>query len=368
MANGEHPSTASPSVHEHRAVATGDPKPSLPAPVSQRFRCIPCLEFLQQPAPKWIIRNLLPESGLVVVFGESGSGKSFVALDLAMAIARGEPWRGHAVRQGQVVYVAAEGAGGFRNRLIAYRRHFNMPADKMLLGVIPDSPNLLQKEDTQALVNSLACVKPTAVFIDTLNQVMPGGNENSSEDMGRVLGHCRSIGYETGALIVLIHHAGKDASKGARGWSGLRAAADAEIEISRHNENRIATVTKLKDGGDGAKYPFRLAVVPIDIDDRGDIVDSCVVEHVDTAEAKNWVRKPAKQRVKGANEELIMEAYQELTLIGDSVRVEDLIATAKARRKNQRNARQHLKRAIETLEARKFLRVDQANGTVQLAQ
>ena len=131
-----------------------------------------------------------------------------------------------------------------------------------------------------------------SVVIDTLSATTPGGNENSGEDMGRVLSHCKLLHRKTGALVVLIHHSGKDATKGARGWSGLRAAADAEIEVTRNGDFRAATVTKLKDAGDFEQFSFKLNVVPLGNDADGEPVSSCVVEHIDAAPAEHDT-KPA---------------------------------------------------------------------------
>ena len=82
-------------------------------------------------------------------------------------------------------------------------------------------------------------------------QVTPGANENSSEDVGLALGNARALEMATEALIMMVDHSGKDASKGVRGWSGKRAAADAEHEVLKYeNGTREIRVTKMKDGDD----------------------------------------------------------------------------------------------------------------------
>jgi hypothetical protein len=79
--------------------------------------------------------------------------------------------------------------------------------------------------------------------------------------------------------VLLIHHSGKDETRGARGWSGLRAAADAELEVIRSDDLRALTVTKQKDGEDGAEFGFRLLTVTIGVDEDLEPITSCVVEH-----------------------------------------------------------------------------------------
>lgn len=233
-------------------------------------------EFTSGPPMEWLVRGVLPRAALAVVYGDSGSGKTFFTLDLVSCIARAVQWRDAQTRAGRVVYVCAEGASGFRKRLTAYAQAHGVGIDS-LPWVVADAPNFLTQDDPVALAKGIGTAD--VVVIDTLSAVTPGGNENSGEDMGAVLNHCKSIHRHTGALVVLIHHSGKDATKGARGWSGIRAAADAEIEVTRKGDARTAKVTKLKDGGDFQKYGFRLRVVELGLSD-GQPETSCVVEHV----------------------------------------------------------------------------------------
>lgn len=249
--------------------------PGAPAKPS-RFTPMPDSEFMGRPAPEWIVKGLVPKAELLVLFGESGAGKSFIALDLFAAVARGVPWRGLRVRPQRVVYVAAEGAGGFRNRLVAYaQQNGGAPG----LRVIHAAPNLLQRDEAVEVHKAIASAGGAdVVVIDTLAQTTPGANENAAEDMGKALSHCKGISRALGgALVVLVHHAGKDTSKGARGWSGLKAAADAEIEVIKTAAGRVMRTSKQKDGEDGQQWGFELTEVPIGLDDDGDVITSCVV-------------------------------------------------------------------------------------------
>lgn len=249
------------------------------AAVKHRFEVIPADQFAGGAPPRWIVKGVLPEAELVVLFGESGSGKSFVALDIAGAIARGVEWRGRKVKQGRVVYVAAEGAGGFRSRLNAYAKGHELDLATLNLGVIKAAPNMMIKDDALDVCKAIIAGGPVSVvIIDTFAQVMPGANENAGEDVGKALQHCKGIHKATGAVVVLVHHAGKDSSKGARGWSGLRAAADAELEVVRTTTGRLIRSTKQKDGEDGLEWGFDLGVLPIGVDEDGEVLTSCVVQ------------------------------------------------------------------------------------------
>jgi hypothetical protein len=243
-----------------------------------RFAIVPAHEFATGANPTWVIKDVLPQAELVVMYGASGSGKSFLALDMAAAIARGVEWRGKRVRQGRVAYIAAEGGGGFRKRLKAYGQHNEIDLASLELGVIHAAPNMMEAKDAADVVKAIkAWGGADIVIVDTFAQVMPGANENAGEDVGKALTHCKRIHELTGAMIILIHHAGKDASKGARGWSGLRAAADAELEVVRESTGRALRLTKSKDGEDGMAWGFDLEIITVGVDEDLDPITSCVV-------------------------------------------------------------------------------------------
>jgi hypothetical protein len=247
-------------------------------PDGQRFAIVPAHEFATGANPTWVIKDVLPQAELVVMYGASGSGKSFLALDMAAAIARGVEWRGKRVRKGRVAYIAAEGGGGFRKRLKAYGQHNEIDLASLELGVIHAAPNMMEAKDAADVVKAIkAWGGADIVIVDTFAQVMPGANENAGEDVGKALTHCKRIHELTGAMIILIHHAGKDASKGARGWSGLRAAADAELEVVREPTGRALRLTKSKDGEDGMAWGFDLEIITVGVDEDLDPITSCVV-------------------------------------------------------------------------------------------
>lgn len=250
-----------------------------------RFAIQNALSFAAGKPVRYIIKGVLPEADLAVFYGETASGKSFFTLDMVCAVARGVPWRGRRVTQGRVLYIIAEGSGGFKNRINAYvSRHGLTELD---LDVISAAPNFLEKKDIADLMAAIKSLPPySLIVVDTWAQVTPGSNENSGEDMGKALAHCRKLRQASGAMVVLVHHSGKDATRGARGWSGLRAAADCEISVERDGDVRTATITKLKDGDDGSRFGFSLSTVPVGHDEDGDPVTSCVVEEAEVSERK----------------------------------------------------------------------------------
>jgi hypothetical protein len=243
-----------------------------------RFNFEPVHSFSSATALPWIIKGVLPKAGMGVVYGASGSGKSFAVLDMSMAIAQGLPWRGKRTKQGRVAYIAAEGADGFRKRVAAYALHHGVDLTNVPMTVLNAAPNLLEKQDAVDVAKGIkASGGADLIIVDTFAQTTPGANENAGEDVGKALGYCKRIHEVTGAMVLLIHHSGKDATKGARGWSGLRAAADAEIEVVREGDARALRLTKSKDGEDGLIWGFALEVVQLGVDEDLDPITSCVV-------------------------------------------------------------------------------------------
>jgi len=228
----------------------------------------------------WLIKGVLPQAEFIVLYGASGSGKTFVALDMAAAIARGEPWRERRSQKGSVLLIAAEGTGGVGRRIDAYCRLHGIDPERLDIGVLMAAPNVMDADDVGELVKATRAAMGDdlkLIIVDTYAQVTPGANENAADDMGRALANIRVLGKATGATVLVVHHAGKDLHRGARGWSGIRAAADAEIEVIRHEQGgREIRVTKMKDGEDGLSWGFKLEVVDLGFDNDGDPITSCV--------------------------------------------------------------------------------------------
>ena len=310
------------------------------SPQPSQYHLVRAAELANRPPIKWHIRHVLPQADVIVLFGESGSGKSFVALDLALSVAMGAPWRANRTTQGSVLYIAAEGQGGYAARLRALAKHHGLDLDSVPIDFLPAAPNVLHQPDMQALYDLLRGHRYDLVIFDTLAQVTSGANENSGEDMGRALTNCRKLGQHVGGTVMLVHHAGKDTSKGARGWSGIKAAADAEIEVTRDEAIRCIKVTKLKDGGDGGEYPFKLQQVDLGRDDEGEPVSSCVIQHLTEDQA------PRKRKLpKGSVQREALRVIHDIAALADGevgvAEVIDLVIPTMPHDEGTRDARRH---------------------------
>lgn len=318
----------------------------------------------------WRIKNVLPDRGLAVLFGASGSGKTFIAIDMAYAIARGVAWRGNRTAKGRVLIVAAEGSRGMSKRLKAYADYYDLDPNEVDIGLLVVPPNFLLSQDVTDLAGAIAASGGADVIIvDTMAQVTPGANENSSEDVGLALGNARALEDATEALIVMVDHSGKDASKGVRGWSGKRAAADAELEALKYeNGTRELRITKMKDGDDGLKWGFRLEMVVVGTDADGDPITSCVAVEADVPVPVVPETGPKAQRF-GPHERHVLEIIEDqysgierapLTELFDKC----LAAMTKPEAPKRDLRRRDLDRAIQSLVKRKDPLIEIKNGIV----
>ena len=231
-----------------------------------------------------IIKGLLLAGSLIVVYGESNSGKTFWVLDLALSLAAGIPWRGRRTRRGLVVYVAGEGAASVRARVAAYRKANPGASAGLPFAIVPQAVSFLSPESVEQLIATVRAAetdcgeKVVLLIVDTFARGIPGGDENSAGDVGIAVAAADRIRRDTAACVAFVHHAGKDPTKGARGSSALRAATDTEILIEGQSGQRTATVTKQRDLETGDPMPFELVPVEVGSDpDDGQPITSCVV-------------------------------------------------------------------------------------------
>lgn len=216
-------------------------------------------ELMKLPDQEWLIEGLLPAQGLCLIYGEPGGGKSFVALDLACRVAMGVSWQGRQCRTGDVIYLAAEGTAGLKKRMrTAIQSEPRIIESGLYFWPIApdffkDTENLIERINEHRAQNDIALV-----IIDTLSRTFGGRNENAPEDMSLYVNLADQIKKSSGGTLLLVHHSGKDSSRGARGHTSLLGAADAVIEIKRTTSCRVLAVKKQKDGEEIPPCEFTL--------------------------------------------------------------------------------------------------------------
>lgn len=272
-----------------RDIANHGPFPQAVAP-STAIKSLP-LEFFSEIEPalsnSWLVRDLIPQNSLVLVYGSPGHGKSFLVADIALRVAAGMDVDGRAVQQCPAVYVAAEGQTGFRKRVKAFRQYHSSP-DDVPFALVPSSIDLFDaKVDLPRLFEAIdeAAARfdqqPGLIVVDTLAATFGSGDENTKDMVGYVnnLGKLRD---RYSATVAVVHHRPKDHTNNTpRGHGSLAGAMDT-ILLVEMGAIRSATVTKQKDAEAGTPISFALATVTLGQDEDGEPVTSAVVTYFRT--------------------------------------------------------------------------------------
>jgi len=248
---------------------------------------------------EWLVQSIVPKKAFVALYAPPASYKSFISLDLAEAIATGRDWMGYKIpKKGAVLYICGEGHGGMGARVKACKIQ-NQSPDGANLYIIRAQLNLRSSpEDFIELLNAINDLiaeigEPLEIIIlDTLMRMSGGGfNENSSEDMGAFITQAGKLQELFECALMVIHHSGKDVTKGLRGHSSLLGAVDTELEIQRQDSvinsadpsvigNAILTVSKQKDGADSIQIGIEIVLVEIGTSDLGfEITTSLAIRH-----------------------------------------------------------------------------------------
>ncbi|MBI3768762.1 MAG: AAA family ATPase [Deltaproteobacteria bacterium] len=243
---------------------------------SSPLKILDAQDLLNQADPEALIHGICPTRGVVVVHADSGAGKTFLALDVSCAITMGEPWQGRAVKPGPILYLAAEGQAGLKDRVRAWMtRHCGEePLLRMKFLLQPLDP---LGADFENLLQELLQWPhaPVLIVIDTWSACLAvgGHDEDKARDVGRALAALQRFVTELGATVWILHHQGHVALGRARGSSALRAAADTEIALKRQGDVIVVSNTKQRDLPQFADFALRLCVQELD-DGRS----SCVLD------------------------------------------------------------------------------------------
>jgi hypothetical protein len=249
-----------------------DPPKEVPPPKPLKTIKIESWDTIQDEPVEWLIEGVIPVGSFTALYGPPGSFKSFIALDIAEAIATGRSWMGRTVNKtGAVLYLAGEGFGGIGARIKACKMH-HQTEDGAPIYIVRHQLNLRSSaEDFNALMMAVVMlVEQTGMefslaIVDTLARAFGGGNENSSEDMGAFITAMGKVQEFLNCALMVLHHSGKDAAKGLRGHSSLLGAVDTELELLRFDEQMkgVLTISKQKDGADNERFGFEMVEVEI---------------------------------------------------------------------------------------------------------
>jgi hypothetical protein len=249
-----------------------------------RIRLVPFEEIRLGRQRRYLVKNIIPRAGVVVVWGPPKCGKSFWVFDLVMHVALGWEYRGLRVQQGAAIYCAFEGQSGFEARVEAFRQrhlaedHSGIPfyLQPLTLDLVRDHAELIA-----AIRLTLGEQKPVAVTLDTLNRSL-AGSESSDEDMSAYVKAADAIREAFECAVIIVHHCGVEGSR-PRGHTSLTGAADAQISVKKDGAgNIIAEVEFAKDGPQGEQIASKLESVEVGTDEDDEPITSCIIVPIDT--------------------------------------------------------------------------------------
>lgn len=227
----------------------------------------------------WLVDELWAKQAVGIIGGEPKCGKSFLALDVAVAVAAGVPCLRHfaAAQTGPVLMYAAEDAGHIvRSRLEGIAGAAGTPFDKLDIAVI-DVPTLRldHRADRQRLEETVQQLKPRLVVLDPLVR-LHGVDENTVAEIAPILGFLRDLQRRFETAVLLVHHARKSGAtrpgQALRGSSELHAWGDSNLYLRRRDKQIVMTVEhraapglndieiELADDGPGPALRLRRAV------------------------------------------------------------------------------------------------------------
>jgi hypothetical protein len=218
------------------------------------------------PDPEPLIDNVLDQGTVALLYGKWGTGKSFIAQDWGANVGTGRAWQGRYAHQCRILYIAAEGAHGLKNRLQAWETGWNTAVGDGQLDILPQPVNLTRPLEADNLAALIAWNGYGFVILDTLARCMVGADENSAKDCGVVVDVLHRLRQHTpgGRGVILgVHHAGKD-GKTFRGSSVFEAGADTVYSVTQDPDDGAIILSREKRKDGPIVDTHRLKLDPID--------------------------------------------------------------------------------------------------------
>lgn len=246
------------------------------------------------PPVEFLVNQLLPERSFTMMYGAPGSGKSFLAIDMALSVANGLPWHGYETKQGAVLYIAGEGVAGMGKRWKAWTKHKGL-TEKADMHVLPVAVNFMDETEITRLLYTIDKLDRqfAMVVVDTVHRSMHGAEENSAAEMAKFIDACDTIQRHTGGTMLAVHHSGKSAAQGARGSNSLLGAVSTSLMVGKSEDIVTLRVEKQKDAepieGD---LRFNMLVVPASISET-----SVVLELTDEQATRNRTALTFEQEI-----------------------------------------------------------------------
>lgn len=235
---------------------------------------------------RWLVKRLIPLNSVGALYGLPNVGKSFVVFDLANHARRGRDWFGRKMKGGDVLYLYAEGAEGIAGRAKAWADNNDTTGGGVAL--MNSVPNLFSdaKAAKKIIAAARECERESGhpvrlIIVDTLAAATAGADGSSDRDMGLVCDRLRKVANELDCAVLIVHHSGKDVSKGMRGSSAVLGAVDFSLLAEENNGSASLSVEKMRDARKGQTLKFKLVEVVIGVDEDGENITSCIVRPIE---------------------------------------------------------------------------------------
>jgi hypothetical protein len=256
------------------------------------FKLIKASEFTAK-APEWLVHGLIEDNTIGLFFGDSGSGKTFLAVDFALCVATGTPFHGKKIiKQGPVVYILGEGKNGFSRRMQAWSINNGYDYQDALVYVSNMPAAFLHYKSLKQAAEEIAKIKPALIVIDTLARNYGPGDENSTADMNRFIDALDEIRRPHKATVMIIHHTGHGEKHRGRGSYALTCGVDFEFEVRRErNGTVILQCKKMKDAEEPEPLAFEPQTIKM-IDDEGQHMTSLAFELIEDHKPTKGISRP----------------------------------------------------------------------------
>lgn len=266
-----------------------------PGAIEKRQNILTSLnELLERSQPRnWLIRRIIPGNAAGVMYGAPGTGKTFIAIDIAASVASGTLFNGNKTNSGPVVYVAGEGHSAISDRFNAWFTARCIKNGKENIHVSGTSVSFVDQAQFAALIAEIDVLPspPKLIVIDTLFRATAGADVNDAQAMGGFWANVDLVKSRYGCTVLVVHHTGRLEQGRSFGSIVLLANADYEISISSDDHRHAIENTKQKDGEPFKLMYFELKKVHLGHyvypdDGEIEIVTSCVPEFVGASETR----------------------------------------------------------------------------------
>ena len=236
-----------------------------------RLRFLSVDELYSMSGPTdWVVKPYLDKGSLAMLFGKSGTLKSFIAIDIGLSVATGSDWHGNPVTRGAVFYICGEGQNGISRRIRAWELHHGLNVGNEPFFVSDRPAQFLNEEsagDVSMAVNQLCNQhgKPSLIIIDTLNRNFGSGDENNTADMTRFVEIVdANLRRFFDCTVLIVHHTGKNEKSGARGSYSLYAALDWVYKATKRDMTLQLTNEKTKDFDQNPPFCLHAEIISLD--------------------------------------------------------------------------------------------------------